>query len=80
MLRVLVITVTVAIVVYGIIKLIKLFSGVKIKKKVNKTKGDKTLTDLEEQAKKVAADKETILEETQKNKEIIDNINNSLNQ
>jgi hypothetical protein len=79
LLRVLLIAFAIAIVVYGIIQLIRLFSGWKLTKRDDSV-GDKSLSDLEEQAKKVASDKETILGEVQKNKEKIDNINNNLNQ
>lgn len=74
MLRFLEIGIIIAIVVYGFIKLIEMFSGFRLQKK----KGS-ALEELEEQAKKVAKEKESILNETQKNKETIDNINNTLN-
>jgi uncharacterized membrane protein len=79
MLRVLEFAIIVAIVVYGIIKLIQMFSGWRLKKKEEKYQEARSLADLEEKAKQVAAEKETILGETQRNKETIDNINNTLN-
>ncbi len=80
MLRVFVITVSIAIIGYGIILLIRLFSGWKIKKREEKYQAARTLSDLEEKARQVAAEKETILGEVSKNKEVIDNISNTLNQ
>jgi FtsZ-interacting cell division protein ZipA len=80
MLRVFVITVSIAIIVYGIILLIRLFSGWKTKKREEKYQAARTLADLEEKARQVAAEKETILGEVSKNKEVIDNISNTLNQ
>jgi hypothetical protein len=77
MLRILEIAAVITIVVYGIIKLIEMFSGLKLLRK-EKTKGT-ALDELDEQAKEVAKKKEEILNETQKNKDIIDNINNTLN-
>jgi uncharacterized membrane protein len=63
----------ISIVVYGIVLIIKMFSSVdEQKKKAN-------LSNLQEKAKKVAKNKEDILAETEKNKEIIDNITNTLN-
>jgi prepilin signal peptidase PulO-like enzyme (type II secretory pathway) len=79
MLRVLEIAVIIAIIVYGIIKLIQLFSGWKLNKREEKLKEARNLSDLKEQAERVAKEKEDILGETQKNKEVIDNINNTLN-
>jgi hypothetical protein len=80
MLRVFVITVSIAIIVYGIILLIRLFSGWRIKKREEKYQEARTLADLEEKAKQVSAEKETILGEVNRNKEVIDNISNTLNQ
>ena len=80
MLRVFIIAVSVAIIVYGIILLIRLFSGAASKKRANKFEEARSLADLEEKARKVSADKETILGEAQRNQEVIDNINNTLNQ
>jgi hypothetical protein len=79
MLRVLEIAVIVAIVIYGIIKLIQMFSSNKINKREEKYKASRALSDLEDKARQVAAEKETILGEVNKNKEVIDNINNTLN-
>jgi len=80
MLRVLEIAVIIAIVVYGFIKLIQMFSGWRIKKREEKYKEARTLADLEEKARQVAAEKETIIGEVNRNKEVIDNISNTLNQ
>jgi prepilin signal peptidase PulO-like enzyme (type II secretory pathway) len=80
MLRVFVITVSIAIIVYGIILLIRLFSGWRLKKKEEKYQEARTLADLEEKARQVSAEKETILGEVNRNKEVIDNISNTLNQ
>lgn len=79
MLRVVEYALIVAIVVYGIIKLIQMFSGWRLKKREEKYQAARNLANLEKKAKQVAAEKETILEETQRNKEVIDNINNTLN-
>lgn len=79
MLRVLEIAAVAAIIIYGIIKLIQMFSGWKLKKREQKYQEARSLSDLEEKAKQVAADKETILGEAYRNKEVIDNINNTLN-
>lgn len=75
MLRILEIAVVITIVVYGIIKLIEMFSSFRAIKKAKGT----ALDELADQAKKVAKEKEEILNETQKNKETIDDINNTLN-
>lgn len=80
MLRVLEIAIIVALIVYGIIKLIELFSGWNIKRKEKKYQEARTLSELEEKARQVSAEKETILGEINRNKEVIDNINNTLNQ
>lgn len=74
MLRFLEVGVIIAIVVYGIIKLIEMFSNFNLQKK----KGT-AIDELAEQAKKVAKEKEDILNETQANKEKIDDINKTLN-
>jgi hypothetical protein len=74
MLRFLEIGAVIAIVVYGIIKLIEMFGTFNRKKE----KGA-ALDELAQQAEKVAKEKEDILNETQKNKETIDKINNTLN-
>lgn len=75
MLRVLVIAVSIAIIGWGIIQLIKLFSP----KRVAARKAA-SLEKLQERARKTAAEKERIQAETQRNKEVIDDINNTLNQ
>lgn len=75
-LRILEITFVGGILIYAIVKLIEMFAGNKENKSAKKAK---SLSNLEKQAKKVATEKETILQETQKNKEVIDNINNTLN-
>ncbi len=72
MLRVLEIAVIVAIVIYGFIKLIEMFSVSKANKR--RTHLDK----LSEEAKKIKKQKDTILKETQKTKQTIDNINKNL--
>jgi hypothetical protein len=80
MLRVFVISASVAIIMYGIILLIKLFSGASSKKRTKKFEEARSLADLEEKARQVSADKETILGEAQRNQDVLDNINNTLNQ
>lgn len=80
LLRVLEVAVIVAIIIYGIIRLIQLFSGWNIKRKEKKFHEARTLSDLEEKARQVSAEKETILGEVNRNKEVIDNISNTLNQ
>lgn len=79
MLKILEAIVIIAIVIYGIIKLIQMFSSSTIKKREAKYQEARTLSELEEKAKQVAAEKETILGEVNRNKEVIDNINNTLN-
>jgi hypothetical protein len=76
MLRVLEIVVIIAIVVYGFIKLFEMFAGWRFRVNFKKACA---LDDLAVQAKKVAKEKEDILKETEKTKEQIDNINNTLN-
>ena len=78
MLRVLEFAVIVAIVIYGIVRLIEMFNTKQVEKK-EKILKSRQLSDLEKKAKKVAAEKETILNEVSKNKETIDNISNTLN-
>lgn len=80
MLRVLEFAVIVAVIIYGTIKLIQMFSSFNVKKREKKYQEARSLADLEEKARQVAAEKETILGETQRNKDVIDNINNTLNQ
>lgn len=79
MLRVFVVTAIITIVILAIIRLIRIISSWSFNNKKAKFQESRTLSDLEEQAKNVAAEKKTILEETQRNKDIIDNINNTLN-
>ena len=74
MLRLLEIGAIIFIVVYGIIKLMGMFSDFKIKRQKATA-----LKKLEEQAKKVAKEKEDILSETQKTTETINKINDTLN-
>lgn len=76
MLRVLEFIIIAAIVVYGLIKLFEMFAGWRFR--VNFKKATE-LSELEAKAKRVAKDKEDILKETEKTKEQIDNINNTLN-
>jgi prepilin signal peptidase PulO-like enzyme (type II secretory pathway) len=80
MLKVFGTAIAIAIVIWGIIELIKLFSSWRLKKKEEKYQATQTLNDLEEKARAVAAEKETILGEANRNKEVIDNINETLNQ
>ena len=68
MLRVLEIAIIVALIVYGIIKLIEMFSGFKLKRKEKKYQEARTLADLEEKARQVSAEKETILGEINRKK------------
>ena len=56
MLRVFVISASVAIIVYGIILLIKLFSGASSEKRAKKFEEARSLADLEEKARQVSAD------------------------
>ena len=79
LLRILEVAVIVAIIIYGIVKLIQLFSDWGIKKKEKKYQEARTLSDLEEKARQVSAEKETILGEVNRNKEVIDNIKDTLN-
>lgn len=79
MLRVSGIALGIVIAIYGITELIKLFSKLKLKKKEEKYREARSLAELEEQAKTVAAQKESILGEADRNKEVIDNIKDTLN-
>ncbi len=74
MLRILEILVILAIIIYGGIKIIEMFS---FKKKANKRAT--SLEELKTKAKKAAEEKSKILEETKKTKKTIDEINNTLN-
>lgn len=74
LLRVVEIGAVIFIIVWGIIKLVEMFSSFTLQKK----KGT-ALEELAKQAEKVAKEKETILDETNKNKETIDKINETLN-
>jgi len=76
LLRILEIGAIAAIVVYGIIKLIQMFSGWNLKRKVKQATA---LDDLAKKAEEVAQAKKDILDETQKTTETINNINNTLN-
>lgn len=73
MLRVVEVLVILAIVIYGGIKLIEMFSFKKAKKR------ETNLEAIREKAKKFAEEKKKIVEETRKNKKVIDDINNTLN-
>ena len=76
LLRFLEIGAIIAILVYGIIKLIEMFGSSKFN--IQRKKGA-ALDELAKQAEEVAKKKKDILDETQKNKEKIDNINDTLN-
>jgi len=74
LLRFLEIGAIISILVYGLIKLIEMFGSFNLQKK----KGA-ALDELAKQAEEVAKKKKDILDETQKNKDKIDDINNTLN-
>ena len=74
LLRVVEVGVMIAIVVWGIIKLIELFSGWKIRRAKATT-----LETLAKQAEEVSKKKKDILKETEETKKTIDDINNTLN-
>lgn len=73
LLRIFEILLVIAIVVYGSKFLIELFATNKAKKRHS------SLEKLAEKARKIKDDKATILNETQKNQETINDINNNLN-
>ena len=74
LLRVIEIGAMIAIVVWGIIRLIEMFSGWKIRRAKATA-----LETLAKQAEEVAKKKKDILKETEETKKTIDDINNTLN-
>ena len=74
MLRIIEVVIVAAIVVYGFIKLLEMFSGFNLQRK----KGT-ALDELAKQAEEVAKNKKDISDQTQKATETIEDINNKLN-